>query len=211
MHGTGTAKKWFPAFCPFNQCIECIIASKKGSAMFLLVLNLSLSSNWAKFAQEFLLWRLVAGNVYILHVYLYLMSAVANRMYVYNKIKTHTLVILMHAKMCIYIYIHMYIILSIIYIVVYIYIDISLYIMSLKFTDPDCWYMLFYPSLYQVSRVGRPLHVERASQINAAPFFSPSGLSPRNMEVLGSWEPWDNTLWNKLWITYECMGVCIYI
>ena len=112
---------------------------------------------------------------------------------------------------CAYIYIHMYIILSIIYIVVYIYIYISLYIMSLKFTDPDCWYMLFYPSLYQVSRVGRPLHVERASQINAAPFFSPSGLSPRNMEVLGSWEPWDNTLWNKLWITYECMGVCIYI
>ena len=130
MHGTGTAKKWFPAFCPFNQCIECIIASKKGSAMFLLVLNLSLSSNWAKFAQEFLLWRLVAGNVYILHVYLYLMSAVANRMYVYNKIKTHTLVILMHAKMCIYIYIHMYIILSIIYIVVYIYIYHSISCLS---------------------------------------------------------------------------------
>lgn len=118
------------------------------------------------------------------------MSAVANnRMYVYNKIKTHTLVILMHAKMCIYIYTCLSFYQKYTLLYIYIYHSISCLSNSrILIADISCF---IHPYLNHVSRVGGPLHVPRASQINAAPVFSPSGLSPKNMEVLGSWEPWD--------------------
>ena len=110
---------------------------------------------------------------------------------------------------CAYIYIHMSIFFNNIHCCIYIYIYHSISCLSnsrILIADICCF---IHP--YITFREGRPLHVERASQINAAPVFSPSELSPKNMEVLGSWEPWDNTLWNKLWITCECMGVYIYI
>ena len=172
MHDTGTAKKWFPAFFPFNQCIECIITSKKGSAIFCWCeTSHPTGPNSHKISCYEDLLR--ATFTYYMCICILCLQWQIGCMCTIEKRHIHWLFLCV--QKCAYIYIHtcLYFFNNIhCYIHIYIYIYITLYHVSQIHGSWLLIYVVLSIPKNHVSRVGRPLHVSRLADKRCSGFFS---------------------------------------